>query len=246
MKRTSLFFKVQVLLLMAATCFQLDSLGQNTITNIPTGWKVNGQEVRNGQVTGIADQSEVVLTPSETDLRRVKAIRVETLSPWRGMEFELSKASENHIGWVIAKNGKVYPHMMAAKSDKTTPVATIAYVGSGVDAGHGLAIALEDVSHGRFTWKEAQDALNQWASINSVSGTTWRLPTISDLNKMNGKDNRLFSLANESGVQPVQHDFYWTSDQNEQSLGAFFLFNNNFIQFGNKTLSYYVRAVLEF
>lgn len=246
MIRTNLNFKVQVLLLMAVTCFHLDSWGQNTITNIPTGWKVNGQEVLNGQVTDIADQSEVVLTPSETDLRRVKVIRVETLSPWRGMEIALSKVSENHIGWVIAKNGKVYPHVMAAKSDKTTPVATIAYIGSGVDGDHGLAIALEDVSHGRFTWKEAQDALNQWASTNSVSGTTWRLPTISDLNKMNGKDNRLFSLANESGGQPVQHDFYWTSDQNERSLSAFFLFNNNFIQYGNKTLSYCVRAVLEF
>ena len=246
MIRMNLNFKVQVLLLMAMTCFHLDSWGQNTITNIPTGWKVNGQEVLNGQVTDIADQSEVVLTPSETDLRRVKVIRVETLSPWRGMEIALSKVSENHIGWVIAKNGKVYPHVMAAKSDKTTPVATIAYIGSGVDGDHGLAIALEDVSHGRFTWKEAQDALNQWASTNSVSGASWRLPTISDLNKMNGKDNRLFSLANESGGQPVQHDFYWTSDQNERSLSAFFLFNNNFIQYGNKTLSYCVRAVLEF
>ena len=246
MIRMNLNFKVQVLLLMAMTCFHLDSWGQNTITNIPTGWKVNGQEVLNGQVTDIADQSEVVLTPSETDLRRVKAIRVETLSPWRGMEIALSKVSENHIGWVIAKNGKVYPHVMAAKSDKTTPVATIAYIGSGVDGDHGLAIALEDVSHGRFTWKEAQDALNQWASTNSVSGTTWRLPTISDLNKMNGKDNRLFSLANESGGQPVQHDFYWTSDQNERSLSSFFLFNNNFIQYGNKTFSYCARAILEF
>ena len=246
MERTNLQFKVQVLLFMAVTCFQLDSWGQNTITNVPTGWKVNGQEVRDGQITGIADQSEVVLTPTEADLRRVKAIRVETLSPWRGMEFELSKASEDHIGWVIAKNGKVYPHVMAAKSDKATPVATIAYVGSGVDGGHGLAIALEDVSHDRFTWKEAQDALNQWASANPVSGATWRLPTISDLNNMNGKDKRLFSLVNESGGQPVQHNFYWTSDQNEQGLGAFFLFNNNYIQFGNKTLSYCVRAILEF
>ena len=79
-------------------------------------------------------------TPSETDLKRVKAIRVETLSPWRGMERELSKASEEHIGWVIAANGKVYPHVMAVKSDKTTPIATLAYVGSGENSGHGYCV----------------------------------------------------------------------------------------------------------
>ena len=246
MIRTNPRFKVHALLMIAMICFQLDSWGQNTITNIPSGWKVNGQVVRDGQVTGIADEAEVVLTPSETDLKRVKAIRVETLSPWRGMERELSKASEEHIGWVIAANGKVYPHVMAVKSDKTTPIATLAYVGSGENSGHGLAIAFEDISRDRFSWKGAKDAINQWSSSRSVSGGKWRLPTVNDLNNMNGKNNRLFSLINESGGEPVQHDFYWTSDENEQSLGGFFLFANNYIQYGNKTFSYCARAILEY
>ena len=237
---------MQALLVIAMICFQLDLWGQNTITNIPSGWKVNGQVVTDGQVTGIADESEIVLTPTEADLKRVKAIHVESLSPWRGMERELSKASEEHIGWVIATNGKVYPHIKAAQSDKTTPVAILAYVGTGENSGHGLAIAFEDISRDRFSWKNAQDALDQWSLSRSVSGGKWRLPTVNDLNNMNGKDNRLFSLINESGGQPVQHDFYWSSDENEQSMGAFFLFVNNYIQYGNKSLSYCARAILEF
>ena len=246
MIRTNPKLKVQALLIIAMICFQLDLWGQNTITNIPSGWKVNGQVVTDGQVTGIADDSEIVLTPTEADLKRVKVIHVESLSPWRGMERELSKASEEHIGWVIAINGKVYPHIKAAQSDKTTPVATLAYVGTGENSGHGLAIAFEDISRDRFSWKNAQDAIDQWSSSRSVSGGKWRLPTVNDLNNMNGKDNRLFSLINESGGQPVQHDFYWSSDENEQSMGAFFLFVNNYIQYGNKSLSYCARAILEF
>ena len=238
--------RLWVMTAMVVICFHLESWGQNTVTNIPNGWKVNGQEVRNGMITGIADQSEVVLTPTKADLRRVKTIKVEKISPWQGMELDLSKASVDHIGWVIARNGKIYPHVMAAKSDKTIPVAMIAYVGSEPNGRHGLAIALEDVGNGRFTWNEASVAVSQWSSSYSVSGATWRMPTVNDLMNMNGKEKRLFQLISESGGQPVQYEFYWTTNENEQGLGGSFFFNSNVIQYGNKTHSFCVRAVLEF
>lgn len=246
MRKTKQLLKTIALMFMAITFFHLDAWSQKAITNIPRGWKVNGQEVRNGKVTGIADQSEVVLTPSFADRGKVKTVKFKTVSPWKGMSLNLSAASQDHIGWVIASDGRIYPHVKAARSEKAIPVAAIAYIGNESNCRHGLAIALEDVADRRFTWKDAPAAVTEWASQYSVNEATWRLPSSNDMKIMNGSDKKLYPLIKESGGQLVQHAYYWLTDENEFGLGAACLVVNNGLQYDNKMLSYRVRAVLEF
>lgn len=255
MGRTKLQMKAFALWLMAMVCFHLNTMGQNSITNIPEGWKVNGKEVINGKASGIADGSQVVLMPTGEDQGRIKTIKVETLSPWHGMSKDLSQASSENIGWVIATDGKIYPHVKAALAEKTSPVAAITYLGSGSDCKHGLAIALQDVSNSKFTWKDAPLAVKNWASAYPVKEGSWRLPTVNDLNSINEKPNRLLDAIAQSGAEPIQRDFYWTA--NEQRLevkeakatkvtGGYFYIINNLIQYGNKSHQFRVRAVLAF
>lgn len=241
-------------ILLIAVCFcNQKSWGQNTITNIPYGWVVNGNEVKNGKVTGIADSSVVVLIPKQADLGRIKAIQLETVSPWEGMSVDLNNVTADNIGWVIATNGRVYPHVKAAKAENAVPVAAIAYLGSLADCKHGLAIAIEDVSNSRYTWKEAPAAVTQWAASHPVREAAWRLPTVSDLNFINDKPNRAFDVIASSGGERVKHDFYWTANEyltkeqvNSKATGIYFLFVNNKIENGNKTHRFGVRAILAF
>lgn len=243
-----------MLLMIVGFCNQ-KSWGQNTITNIPYGWVVNGEKVKYGKVRGVADSSVVVLTPPEADRGRIKAIHLETVSPWEGMSVDLNDVTANHMGWVIATNGRVYPHVRAAKSEKAVPVAAIAYLGSLADCKHGLAIAIEDVSNDIYTWKEAPVAVTQWASSHPVREASWRLPSVNDLNFMNEKPNRAFDVIVSSGSERVKNQYYWTSNEHltkeqlKQQLaptGIYFLFNNNNIKNGNKTHRFCVRAVLAF
>ena len=246
MRKNKQLLKTIALMFIAIICFHLETWGQSAITNIPRGWMVNGKEARNGKVTNIADQSEVMLTPSAADLNRVKTVKAKTVSPWRGMSLNLSAASQDHIGWIIATNGRIYPHIKAAKSEKAVPVAAIAYIGNESNCRHGLAIALEDVADRRITWNDAPAAVKEWASQYAVNETTWRLPSYNDMKTMNGNDNGLYPLIKETGGQMVQHAYYWLTDENEFGLGASCLIVNNGLHYDNKLLSYRVRAILEF
>ncbi|MBO4718309.1 MAG: DUF1566 domain-containing protein [Prevotella sp.] len=246
MEETKIQWMSFAILLLALVCFHQESWGQNSITNIPQGWIVNGVEVKEGKVSGIADSSLVVLTPTETDLGKVKAIFLETVSLWEGMSIDLRDVSSNNMGWVIASNGRVYPHVKAAKAEKTVPVATIAFLGSEADCKHGLAIAVEDVSNSLFTWDDAPKAVTRWASSHPVKEASWRLPTVNDLFFMNEKPNRAFDVIVSSGGERVHHDYYWTSNEHEDATGIYFLFINNLIHNGNKTHQFRVRAVLAF
>jgi hypothetical protein len=234
-------------LLMMMVCFFCQGTqAQDTVTGIPNRWKVNGQEVRHGKLSGIADSSVVVLTPTTAEAGRIKTIKARGISPWRGQSVDLSVVTADHIGWVIATNGRVYPHVMAAKSEETIPVAMIAYLGNVSDCSHGLAIALNDASMERLVWSDASTAVSEWSSTYSVKDATWRLPTIQDLQVMGGDDNRLPQLITTSGGQRVLFNYYWTSTENENGTAGFYLFYNSSFQFGNKTHLYGVRAVLAF
>ena len=87
----------------------------------------------------------------------------------------LSEVTQDHIGSVVGRNGKVYPNASAAESDGTVAEAMIVYVGTESNCTHGLAIALNDEG------ETIQDAANSAAaSHTAVSGGTWRLPTLTD------------------------------------------------------------------
>lgn len=87
----------------------------------------------------------------------------------------LADVTQDHIGSVVGRNGKVYPNASAAESDGTVAEAMIAYVGNESGCTHGLAIALNDEG------ETIQDAAKSAAaSHTAVSGGTWRLPTLTD------------------------------------------------------------------
>ena len=87
----------------------------------------------------------------------------------------LSEVTQDHIGSVVGRNGKVYPNASAAESDGTVAEAMIVYVGTESNCTHGLAIALNDEG------ETIQDAAKSAAaSHTAVSGGTWRLPTLTD------------------------------------------------------------------
>lgn len=88
----------------------------------------------------------------------------------------LDDVTADHVGCVVGQDGKVYTTTAKAASAGTTAVAMIAYVGSGANPAHGLAIALAD-EQGAMTQGAASDAASQKAP---VAGKSWRLPSLKD------------------------------------------------------------------
>lgn len=89
-------------------------------------------------------------------------------------------ATTNDIGRVIGSDGNIYASKTAAEAvNGVAAVAMIAYVGTASNCAHGLAIALENVGNGN-TWDSAAGLCNAWNTSKTVTGGTWRLPSIVD------------------------------------------------------------------
>lgn len=168
---------------------------------------------------------------------------------------DLDKVDAKYIGSVVGQNGKVYPDAAAATAAGTTAVAMIAYVS---DKGHNLAVALADES-GTMNQEAAGTACS---SKTTVTGGTWRLPTVLDWKNMligcgNGASssdikmnytcfNAKLATVNEGAV--LQNDWYWTS----ADFGCVSFNNITNADFsmddpsGEGLGAYYVRAVLAF
>ena len=85
----------------------------------------------------------------------------------------LSEVTPHYVGSVVGSDGKVYAKASDVPSGYTA-VAMIAYVSG---TGHGLALALADES----TQQNKADAENITTGEEiTVSGGTWRLPTVDD------------------------------------------------------------------
>ena len=96
------------------------------------------------------------------------------------------------VGQVIGSDGKNYP-AGSTLPNGVTAVAMIAYVGSGSNSAHGLAIALEDVSSNTLTLdnsgnnnnsKTAAEWCSAWNTSKAITGGTWRLPSKDDWQNM--------------------------------------------------------------
>lgn len=109
-----------------ALCFHLEAKAQDLVIGIPDGWIVNGQEVKDGILSGISDSALVVLTPTKNELKRVKSIKVKSVEVSMVPETDVTKNSEdystdnvetdtkghlslgltdvtmNHLGWITA------------------------------------------------------------------------------------------------------------------------------------------------
>lgn len=162
----------------------------------------------------------------------------------------LAAVDVKYIGSVVGQNGMVYPDAAAATAARTTAVAMIAYVS---DKGHGLAVALDDES-GTMNQSGAETACS---SKTTVTGGTWRLPTVLDWKYMlmgcgNGsidiKDTEMnytcFNAKLATVGTALQNVWYWTS--NDGSCVVFDGTDADFTESDESSGTHNVRAVLAF
>lgn len=84
----------------------------------------------------------------------------------------LSEVKAEHVGYVIASDGRVYPTRKAAADKGVEPLAMIAYVNAG--GGHGMAVAIQT----------ANIPIEDYAKAHPVAGCTWLLPSRAEVLKM--------------------------------------------------------------
>jgi hypothetical protein len=159
-------------------------------------------------------------------------------------KFTLDKTALR-VGWIIAANGKVYAQESDVQNDHTTPLAVIYHLSKDSNSHHGLAIALEDASTERYSWKDAATAIDQWAASYPVEGATWRLPSVDDLKHLKEK-NSVHNWLLQSIKKNGQAYFYWTATETDGRTASYYHFNTKEFQNGNKTHSFCVRAVMAF
>ena len=61
-------------------CCHLEGSAQNSVIGVPEGWKVNGLTAEDGKVSGIADESIVVIAPPKAELKRIKRIKIRVVT----------------------------------------------------------------------------------------------------------------------------------------------------------------------
>ena len=152
----------------------------------------------------------------------------------------LSAVTADYLGSVVTTDGNVYATVDDATAASKTAAAVIAYVSS---TGHGLAIALADVS----SKESAMTLISKIKSNNihtpAVSGQTWKLPKEDEWKQMfsaNGGNNSSYSGLNtaitNAGGSELQEGIYWV-DPNTAALMT--LSGGNASFYGGTAMSYY-------
>lgn len=161
---------------------------------------------------------------------------------------DLDKVDAKYIGSVVGQNGKVYPDAAAATAACTTAVAMIAYVS---DKGHSLAVSLADESG-----TNQKAAGTACSSKTTVTGGTWRLPTVLDWKNMligcgNGASSSdikmnytCFNAKLATVGTALQNVWYWTL--NDCSCVGFDGTDADFTKSNESSGTHNVRAVLAF
>lgn len=169
---------------------------------------------------------------------------------------DLDKVDAKYIGSVVGQNGKVYPDAAAATAACTTAVAMIACVGYIENCcAHGLAVALADES-GTMNQMNQEAAGTACSSKTTVTGGTWRLPTVSDWKNMligcgNGASSSgikmnytCFNAKLATVGTALQNVWYWTL--NDCSCVGFDGTEADFTKSNESSGTHNVRAVLAF
>ena len=160
----------------------------------------------------------------------------------------LSAVTNDYIGSVVTTDGNVYATVDDATAASKTAAAKIAYVSG---TGHGLALALEDMST-TLTWdnsgtnndgKTAAEWCSAWNTSTPVTGATWLLPSQEDwANMMSAEGLGLSNLGLQVEVE------YWSSTEDKYDTGkALYYDTDSGSWYGDDKDSYYlVRACLVF
>jgi hypothetical protein len=77
--RKSFLLRTSLLMLLCFCC-HLEGSAQNSVIGVPEGWKVNGLTAEDGKVSGIADESIVVIAPPKAELKRIKRIKIRVVT----------------------------------------------------------------------------------------------------------------------------------------------------------------------
>ena len=97
---------------------------------------------------------------------------------------DMKDVTPDHVGYVIASDGKVYPTHEIALRHKVTPLGMIAYVGKGKDYQHGLAVFTEQTVSTTLLQYAPQRVETFAKTKPAPAGCTWRLPTRDEVKLM--------------------------------------------------------------
>lgn len=176
---------------------------------------------------------------------------------------EPSLSTPYSVGQYIGSDGKFY-EANATLPEGVTKMALVAYVGNESNCEHGLAIAMSD-DGGTTSWGAAVQRAAEHTP--TVLNATWRLPTMTDLQRMfiasgsNGsyKDDLhmpnkqefnssgfvTFLQNNGASVATGANDRYWSASHTSYSAWSY-SFNTTRFYSSVQNMSYRVRAVLAF
>jgi hypothetical protein len=200
-----------------------------------------------GKVTGVKMESEVKLKAATGyKFRKVEVKKKATGKP-------LANATTEDLGKVVGADGNIYANKDAAEAANTTAVAMICYV----NEGHGLALALSDISSYGNSWdnsstnnegKTAAELCSAWNTSKAVTGATWKLASLSEMNLMINAAGGYAALRDgfsAVGGTNMIDDYYWVSDESSADYAKNYNFGGGYDMQEFKDNSYQVRACLE-
>jgi hypothetical protein len=143
----------------------------------------------------------------------------------------LSTTGSGTLTWATPSSGGTYT--IGLNSDLGGYVFFLS-----TDSKHGLVAETQDQSTST-TWYDAEDKISDKAnhSTNGKKFTDWRLPTKHELNLMYSVKGSIGGFASY---------YYWSSTELGSNLAWYQYFYDGYQYYGDKGLTYYVRAVRAF
>ena len=204
--------------------------------------------VTDGKLQGVKMGSEVKLEANPGyKFRKVEVKKKAAGKP-------LANATTEDLGKVVGADGNIYASKDAAEAVATgNAVAMICYV----NEGHGLALALSDISSYGNSWdntgtynegKTAAELCSAWNTSKAVTGATWKLASKSEMNLMINAAGNYAALRDgfsAVGGTNMIDDYYWVSDESSADYAKNINFGDGHDSQEFKNDSYQVRACLE-
>ena len=197
---------------------QLNAANANTIEAGKATVTVDGTDktVTDGKLQGVKMGSEVkVKANTGYKFRKVEVKKKAAGKP-------LANATTEDLGKVIGADGNIYANKDAAEAVATgNAVAMICYV----NEGHGLALALSDISPNYHSWdnsgsnnggKTAAELCSAWNTSKAVTGATWKLASKSEMSLMiyaAGNYAALRDGFSAVGGTNMIDEYYWLSNE---------------------------------
>ena len=197
---------------------QFNAANANTIEAGKATVTVGGTAatVTDGKLEGVKMGSEVKVTAKEG----YKFRKVEVKKKAEGKP--LANATTEDLGKVVGADGKIYATKADAEAVATgNAVAMICYV----NEGHGLALALSDISSHYHSWdnsssnnegKTAAELCSAWNTSKAVTGARWKLASKSEMNLMINAAGNYAALRDgfsAVGGTNMIDEYYWLSDE---------------------------------